>query len=54
MKADTAIKEFYKNLGKAKVMSYINKPISWALYQTWKWADEREKPRGVDNDKENT
>ena len=23
----------------------IRKPIAWALYQTWKWADEHEKPR---------
>ena len=23
----------------------IKKPIAWALYQVWKWADEHEKPR---------
>jgi hypothetical protein len=22
---------------------YINKPITWALYKTWKWADKNEK-----------
>lgn len=26
---------------------YIKKPISWALYQTWKWADATEEERGV-------
>ena len=24
---------------------HFNKPISYALYQTWKWCDEREKNR---------
>ncbi len=23
----------------------VLKPISWALYETWKWADAREKAR---------
>lgn len=22
--------------------TFIKKPISWALYHTWKWADEQE------------
>ena len=25
----------------------IRKPISWALYQTWKWADANEEEREV-------
>ena len=24
---------------------YIHKPMSWALYETWKWADHNEKSR---------
>jgi len=28
----------------------IIKPISWSLYQTWKWADEKEKPREGEQD----
>ena len=24
---------------------YIRKPVSWALYQTWKWAEANEKER---------
>ena len=24
---------------------YIKKPIAWALYQTWKWANFNEKER---------
>ena len=23
----------------------IQKPVAYALYQTWKWADAKEKPR---------
>jgi hypothetical protein len=25
----------------------IHKPFAWALYETWKWVDENEKPRKV-------
>ena len=27
---------------------YIRKPVSWALYQTWKWAEANEKERKND------
>ncbi len=40
------IKHFYELHSEAVSNRYIKKPISWALYQTWKWADEKEKPRG--------
>lgn len=29
----------------AKDNSYIHKPYAWALYQTWKLVDEKEKGR---------
>lgn len=29
---------------------YIKKPILWALYQTWKWADFNEREREVNAD----
>lgn len=29
---------------------YIKKPIAWALYQTWKWANFNEKEREVKAD----
>lgn len=25
----------------------VQKPYAWALYKTWKWVDENEKPRKV-------
>lgn len=25
----------------------VQKPYAWAIYQTWKWVDENEKPRKV-------
>ena len=28
----------------------IRKPISWALYQTWKWVDKQEAERGEEDD----
>lgn len=33
--------------------NYIQKPISWALYQTWKWADANEEEREVRADENN-
>ena len=32
-----------------KYGSVIKKPISWALYQTWKWADANEKEVNADD-----
>ena len=29
---------------------YTNKPVSWALYETWKWADRIETPRKKDKE----
>lgn len=31
---------------------YIKKPITWALYKTWKWADFNEKAMEVKSDDE--
>lgn len=31
-----------KYIEEAKKNPAIKKPISWALYQTWKWADQNE------------
>ena len=31
--------------GEAIRGTFIRKPWAWALYQTWKWMDEHEKPR---------
>lgn len=28
----------------------VQKPYAWALYKTWKWVDENEKPREVVED----
>ena len=30
----------------------IKKPIAWALYQTWKWADFNEREREVNADED--
>lgn len=31
---------------------HIKKPISWALYQIWKWADSNEEEKEVNADDE--
>lgn len=36
---------FLKEYNKALKNSYVRKPISYALYHTWKMIDEKEKPR---------
>ena len=40
-----AISLFLRIYDKAIRTPYVQKPISWALYQTWKEFDKREKPR---------
>lgn len=47
MRIDTAIKRLTENFNKAKNLGWVEKPISYALYQTWKWANTYEKPRKV-------
>lgn len=38
--AISLVKRLYE---KAVTLEYVQKPISWALYQTWKEFDKREK-----------
>ena len=42
---ETAIKRVYANYEKAKKRKDVQKPIAWALYKAYEWADEYEKPR---------
>ena len=46
------IDKFIKNRELALSRDYINKPISWALYETWKWANAYEKNRNEDKEVE--
>lgn len=38
---------FERYVEQAIKLDHIQKPISWALCQTWKWADKNEKEREV-------
>ena len=38
---DHLIAEYFDAIQK----DYVRKPVAYALYHTWKWADSREKPR---------
>jgi hypothetical protein len=49
VKTGTAITKFKDYFEQTKDRKDIEKPISWALYQTWKWADAYEKPRRTRN-----
>jgi hypothetical protein len=40
-----AVKDLIEEYGIAKENKYVQKPISYALYNTWKSWDKREKPR---------
>ena len=42
---DFAIKMLCHNYGVALVAPNIQKPVSWALYETWKDLNENEEPR---------
>lgn len=50
---ENAIRLFLELYDEAKKKSYIRKPISNALYRTWKYFDstERERKKEADNDK---
>ena len=37
--------KFEKMIEQAQKNPYIRKPVSWALYQTWKWANQNEEER---------
>lgn len=44
-----ALNRYYEEAEKNR---YVRKPLSWALYQTWKWADAAEgTKRGRDEPK---
>lgn len=45
----TAVKYLNQQYEIAKRMEYVNKPLAWALYQTWRYFDKKEK---VGNTKE--
>lgn len=39
------IKYLEQKLEEAEKSDYVEKPLSWALHQTWKWVDQQEQPR---------
>ena len=45
MTKEKALEYFNKKLEEAQSSEYVNKPIAWALHQTWKYVDEREPSR---------
>ena len=45
MTIERAIKLLMEMYQKAQQSNYVQKPVSWALYQTWEFCDKKEKPR---------
>ena len=45
MTFEKAIKILITQLGEARRNTLIRKPLAWALYQTWKIVDAKEKER---------
>jgi hypothetical protein len=52
MTREQAIRKFNEFHDKAVKLSYVENPISWALYQTWKWFDNNEKSRKAESEGE--
>lgn len=46
MRISTAITRITKEYEKAKKNKLVRKPVSYALYQTWLWANAYEQERG--------
>lgn len=51
MKIEPVIKLLKKNYERALSIQWVHKPLSWALYQTWKAIDGMEKERKIDQEK---
>ena len=45
MKLDTVMGRLAANYTRALKQPYVIKPMSYALYHTWQWCNEYEKPR---------
>lgn len=45
-----AVMNVIEQYGIAKESGYVQKPISYALYHTWKIWDKKEKPRQADKE----
>ena len=43
------IEIFMKHYNFALETDFVDKPISYAMYQTWRYCDEHEKPKGKKN-----
>lgn len=41
MRIETAIKKLMENYERAKTIREVNDKVAWALYQTWREADEQ-------------
>lgn len=48
------VNQFIIQYRSAISMAFVNKPMSYALYQTWKWLDGIENPRKEQNDNTTT
>lgn len=47
MRFSTAIKRLTDTYNKALKNEHIKKPISWSLYQVWKWSETYEPERKI-------
>ena len=45
MKFETVLQHLIASFERAKDTEFVYKPMSYALYQTWRWCDKKEKPR---------
>lgn len=45
-----AVMDLIEAYGISKDSGYVQKPISYALYQTWRKWDEKEKPREAESE----
>ena len=45
MQIDKVIELLKTNYDRALSLSFVRKPLAWALYTTWKYVDQKEKAR---------
>ena len=52
MRFDTAIKYLRRKYEEGKSLQWVERPLAWALYQTWRYVEKSDQRKAVKANKE--
>lgn len=52
MRLDTAIKYLRRKYEEGKSLQWVERPLAWALYQTWRYVEKSDQRKAVKVNKE--